>query len=213
MRILLLLAVLVMPHMALAQSLSGAGGSASDAAVGRLQGQIAQLENLVQSLMRENRNMLHCQAQGLFYRPELRNSDERGCADNSIDRRLIGKLCPDKHFVAGFDGNGSILCRRAIPEPRPQLMVSHATQQCPLVVATTPLPESCRDGDVQNFRESAATEYSNPACEAAQCCPTFNIDLRCVENRWSVLRAHTIAQRGESAPAGDNVWSRVEYRR
>lgn len=214
MRLVLLLAVLLMPQLALSQELTGGGTSSSDAAVGRLQGQITQIQSLVQSLIRENQNLQYCQAQGLFYRPELKGSDERGCADNSIDRRLIGKLCPEGHFVAGFDGNGNILCRRAVPEPRPRLMVSHAAPPtCPLVIATTPLPETCRDGDVQNVRESAQTEYSNPACEASQCCPTFNIDLRCVENRWSVLRAYSIAQKGVSSPEGDNVWSRVEYRR
>lgn len=214
MRLFLLFAILFTPVLAFAQALTGTGGGSSDAAVGRLQGQITQLENLVRTMMRENQQMLRCQSQGLFYRPGIEAADKDGCADNAVDRRLVGKLCPDQHFVAGFDGNGSILCRRAIPEPRPRLLVSHiAAPQCGLVIATTPLPESCRDGDVQNIRESAATEYSNPACEAAGCCPAFNIDLRCVENRWSVLRTYSIAQNGISSPTGDNVWARVEYRR
>lgn len=214
MRFIFLLAVLLAPQLAHSQAITGTGGGATDSAVGAMQGRLTQLENLLQSMIRDNRKLLFCQSQGLFYRPDVKGTDENGCADNSVDRRLVGKLCPDQHFVAGFDANGSILCRRAIPEPRPRLMVSHvAAPQCGLVIASTPLPDTCKDGDVQNIRESAATEYSNPACEAEGCCPTFNIDLRCVENRWSVLRAYSIAQKGVSSPAGDNVWSRVEYRR
>lgn len=199
-----------------AQSLSGAGGGGSNsAAVGRLQGQIDEMQRMLKTQTRDLTRIATCNARGMFYRPDERAADEDGCIENEVNKQLVSKMCPDQHFVAGFDERGRMMCRKAQVEPLPWLVVSHAAPeaQCDLLIARHPLTDQCSDGDIQNIRSSNRTEYSNPACGQNNCCTAFNIDVQCVDGRWEVFRAYRVTQNGVSAEESSTVFNRVEYRR